>query len=159
MIVKEGTISRPGIISSTKATIPAACPILPLYIRVISQPANGAHSTSEKSPIKGSAMDSIPIPSKRSPKSKCLYFLSILFDIFVTLKVVFFRLQQRCQKILKRSFTTYNKYRLVSLHYERWELISFKNSFLVSCFSNCPLNPEVVVTEFCFCTPRIIMHM
>ena len=43
--------------------------------------------------------------------------------------------------------------------YERSELINFKNSVRVSIFSKAPLNPEVVVTEFCFCTPRIIIHM
>ena len=37
-------------------------------------------------------------------------------------------------------------------------LISFTNSVLVSFFSNSPQNADVVVTEFCFCTPRIIMH-
>ena len=33
------------------------------------------------------------------------------------------------------------------------------NSSRVASFSNAPLKSEVVVTEFCFCTPRIIMHM
>ena len=33
------------------------------------------------------------------------------------------------------------------------------NSSRVASFSNAPLKSEVVVTEFCFCTPRIIIHM
>jgi len=36
--------------------------------------------------------------------------------------------------------------------------MSFKNSFRVGYFSNSPKKAEVVVTEFCFCTPRIIIH-
>src|SRR2546429_1021058 len=34
--------------------------------------------------------------------------------------------------------------------------ICFVNSLRVSFFSNSPQKAEVVVTEFCFCTPRII---
>src|SRR6185312_16891086 len=40
----------------------------------------------------------------------------------------------------------------------RSALIKLINSCLVVCFSNSPKNAEVVVTEFCFWTPRIIMH-
>lgn len=81
MMVKVGMISKPGIISSIKVTTPAACPIFPLYNRVISHPDNGAQMISEKSPIKGMAKESIPIASKRSPRKRCLYFLSAVFDI------------------------------------------------------------------------------
>jgi len=44
-------------------------------------------------------------------------------------------------------------------YYLRSELMSFKNSFLVSISLNCPLKPDVVVALFCFCTPRIIIHI
>ena len=45
------------------------------------------------------------------------------------------------------------------LGYDNLESINFKNSFRVSIFSKVPRKPEVVVREFCFCTPRIIIHI
>jgi hypothetical protein len=39
-----------------------------------------------------------------------------------------------------------------------FEPIKRMNSLLDSFLSNSPQNAEVVVTEFCFCTPRIIMQ-
>ena len=41
---------------------------------------------------------------------------------------------------------------------ESFTLIKFRNSVRVSAFLNSPTNADVVVTEFCFCTPRIIIH-
>ena len=82
MIVKVGTMSKPGSISSIKVITPAARPILPLYNLVISQPATGAQITSENSPIPGITKESIPIPSKSNPKNRFLNLWSFNVDIF-----------------------------------------------------------------------------
>jgi len=80
-MVKVGITSNPGIISSTKDTTPAAFPILPLYSLIINQAEIGAQITSEKSPRKGTAKESIPIPSKRRLKKRFFIFLLDLVDI------------------------------------------------------------------------------
>ena len=36
--------------------------------------------------------------------------------------------------------------------------MSCKNSALVSLLSKAPVKSDVVVTELCFCTPRMLMH-
>ena len=95
-MVKVGTTSNPGIISSIKVNTPAALPTCPLYNLVINQPAKGAHIISENSPINGAAKESIPMPSNNNPNNRVWYFLSLFFDILNIMNSPL-AMQQGCQ--------------------------------------------------------------
>lgn len=55
--VNVGIISKPGEISSIKATTPAIFPVFPLFIFYTNQAETGAQIISENSPISGIIKD------------------------------------------------------------------------------------------------------
>src|SRR5690606_30265635 len=65
--------------------------------------------------------------------------------------------EQKCHKLFnKKNLLAFRS--LTAIYLFRFAEISLRNSLRVEFLWNSPSNAEVVVIEFCFCTPRIIMQ-